>query len=145
MLTKAKTLGEEMYTVAVKIHKDFSSILKLGALALAEDRKTIKQLEKDMKQSRRAAEQIVLNELKFKAQLNEEKIRNLEETKNESSTRIRRYETKIDELEKALRKAHEKGVKLSADDSVDAHFQKKKIDFDLFNLKHQYRDLVLLP
>ena len=139
MLTKAKNLGEEMYTVAMKNHKDFSNILKQGALALAEDRKMIKQLEKDLKkeQSNRAAEQSALSEIKFNAKLNEEKIRILEETKNEMSTRIRRYETKIDDLEKSLRKAAEKGGKPSADDSVDAHLQKKKIDLELHNLKQK--------
>ena len=57
---------------------------------MTEDRKTIKQLEKDLKkeQSTRAAEQSALSEIKFNAKLNEEKIRALEETKNENSTRI---------------------------------------------------------
>ena len=137
MLTKAKTLGEEFYTVALTNHKDFSRIIKEGGSAVAEDRKTIKQLEKDLKkeQSGRAADQIVLNEHKFTTKLNEEKIRNLEETKNEMSTRIKRYETKIDDLEKSLRKAIEKGGKPSADDSVDAHLQKKRIDLELHNMK----------
>ncbi len=137
MLTKAKTLGEEFYTVALTNHKDFSRIIKEGGSAVAEDRKMIKQLEKDLKkeQSGRAAEQKVLAELNFTTKLSEEKIRNLEETKNETSTRIRGYETKIDDLEKSLRKAVEKGGKPSADDSVDAHLQKKKIDLELHNLK----------
>lgn len=139
VLMKAKTLGEEFYTAAVKMHKDFSRIIKEGASAVAEDRKTIKQLEKDLKkeQSSRAAEQMVLAEHNFTTKLNEEKIRNLEETKNESSTRIKRYEAKIDDLEKSLRKAVEKGGKPSADDSVDAHLQKKKIDLELYHLKQR--------
>jgi hypothetical protein len=139
MLTKAKNLGEEMYNVAVKNHKDFSSILKQGAIALAEDRKTVKQLEKDLKkeQSNRAAEQSALSEIKFNAKLNEEKIRTLEETKNENSTKIKKYETKIDELEKSFRKAHEKGAKPSADDMVEVHRKKKTIDLQANILKQQ--------
>jgi len=46
-----------------------------------------------------------------------------------------KLKTKIDNLEKSLRKAIEKGGKPSADDLVDAHLQKKKIDFELYNLK----------
>jgi len=80
MLTKAKTLGEEFYTAALKMHKDFSRIIKEGASAVAKDRKAIKQLEKDLKkeQSGRAAELIVLAELNFTTKPKEEKIRNLE-------------------------------------------------------------------
>lgn len=140
MLTKAKNLGEEMYIAAMKNHKDFSSLLKQGALALTEDRKTIKQLEKDLKkeQSTRAAEQSALSEIKFNAKLNEEKIRALEETKNENSTRIKKYEARIEEFEKSFRKAHEKGAKPSAVDMVEAHREKKSIDLQANMLKQQY-------
>jgi hypothetical protein len=49
MLTKAKTLGECIHAVAVKIHKDLTVIVKNGAAALIEARKVGKQLEQELK------------------------------------------------------------------------------------------------